>query len=392
MQRVAVLGATGSIGTSALDVLSRYPEDFCVYALAAGTRIEKLVGLAARFHPEVVGIADQEKVKALKDLLAARGLQSIRVVAGAKDVASLAAESRVDTVLQAVVGAAGLAPSFEAARAGKRLLLANKESVVCGASLLMETVKKGGATLLPIDSEHNAIFQCLHGASRDERKAARIWLTCSGGPFRDKKDLDLSKVTPEVALSHPTWSMGKKISIDSATLMNKGFEVIEARYLFDVPSERIRVVVHPQSVLHSMVEFSDGSVIGQMGPTDMRLAIAYCLGYPKRLVGTDVRLDFTQLGPLTFEAPDTARFPLLTHAYDALRAGGLATVVLNAANEMAVGAFLNRAIRFTDIAWVCETMLRKVSGSAPTSLEEILETDAAVRAQSAEEIARLSRL
>ena len=300
MQRIAVLGATGSIGTSALDVLSRYPDDFYVHTLAAGTRIEKLADLAARFHPEVVGIADKNKAKDLKDLLAARGLQTIRIAAGSGDVASLAGESRVDTVLQAVVGAAGLAPSFQAARAGKRLLLANKESVVCGTSLLMDTIKKGGATLLPIDSEPNAVFQCLHGASQQDRKAARIWLTCSGGPFRDKKDLDLSRVTPESALSHPTWSMGRKISIDSATLMNKGFEVIEARYLFDVPSEHIRVVVHPQSVLHSMVEFSDGSVIGQMGPTDMRLAIAYCLGYPKRLVGTDVRLDFTKLGSLTF--------------------------------------------------------------------------------------------
>ena len=387
MQRVAVLGATGSIGTSALDVLSRYPDDFCVHSLAAGTRIDKLADLACRFRPKVLGIADETKAPALRSLLASRGLAEIKVVAGAREVAFLASDREVDTVLQAVVGAAGLAPSFAAARAGKRLLLANKESVVCGGALLMKTLRENGATLLPIDSEHNAIFQCLQGAGEAERKASRIWLTCSGGPFRDKKDLDLTRVTPEQALSHPTWSMGRKISIDSATLMNKGFEVIEARYLFDIAPERIRVVVHPQSVLHSMVEYSDGSVIGQMGPTDMRLAIAYCLGYPKRLVGTDTRLDFTKLGPLTFEAPDTARFPLLSHAYEALNTGGIATIVLNAANEIAVGAFLNKKILFTDIAHVCEAMLARMSGPSPASLQEILQTDTLVRVKTAEYIA-----
>ncbi len=381
IQNVAVLGATGSIGQSALKVISLYPERFRVRSLCAGHRTKELVDLALKFHPDYVGIADKTKATELRDLLNDAGLKDIKVIAGAEAATELAQDPETQTVIGAVVGAAGLSPSFAAAEAGKRLLLANKESVVCGGSLLMNAIRKNRATLLPVDSEHNAIFQCLDGASEPERAKAKIWLTCSGGPFRAKKDLDLSTVTPEMALNHPTWSMGSKITIDSATLMNKGFEVIEAHHLFGVAPDSIRVVVHPQSVLHSMVEFTDGSVIGQMGPTDMRLAIAYCLGYPERISGLTERLDFTKLSNLTFEAPDVERFPLLKTAYEALKAGGIASIVLNAANEVAVAAFLAKKIRFTDIATVCRKLLEQFTEHAPSSLEEILSADAEARAR-----------
>ncbi len=381
IQNVAVLGATGSIGQNALKVIALYPERFRVRSLCAGRRVKELADLAVKFRPDCVGIADKTKATELRDLLNTAGLRETEVIAGADVAKELAQDPKSQTVIGAVVGAAGLSPSFAAARAGKRLLLANKESVVCGGALLMNAIRKNGATLLPVDSEHNAIFQCLDGVSSQEREKAKIWLTCSGGPFRDKKDLDLSTVTPEMALNHPTWSMGKKISIDSATLMNKGFEVIEAHHLFGVAPDSIRVVIHPQSVLHSMVEFSDGSVLGQMGPTDMRLAIAYSLGYPERLSGLSERLDFTKLASLTFEAPDMERFPLLKTAYEALKAGGIAPIVLNAANEVAVAAFLDKKIRFTDIARVCRKLLEQFTEHAPSSLEDILSADAEARAR-----------
>ena len=390
IQNVAILGATGSIGQSALKVIALYPDRFRVRSLCAGSRVKELADLAVRFRPDCVGIADETKAKELRTLLNTSGLNHIEVIAGATVAKQMAEDSEAHTVIGAVVGAAGLVPSFAAAKAGKRLLLANKESVVCGGALLMKTIREKGATLLPVDSEHNAIFQCLDGVAPTERLKAKLWLTCSGGPFRAKKDLDLSTVTPEMALNHPTWSMGSKISIDSATLMNKGFEVIEAHHLFGVAPRAIRVVVHPQSVLHSMVEFADGSVIGQMGPTDMRLAIAYCLGYPERLSGLNERLDFTKLSNLTFEAPDLERFPLLKTAYEALDSGGIASIVLNAANEIAVAAFLSRKIRFTDIAKVCRTLLDQFSQPSPSSLEEILSVDFEARARARVLVSNLS--
>jgi len=379
MQRVCILGATGSIGRSALDVLSRYPDAYRVHSLAAGRRVEELVQLCLRFRPKRVAIADPTLYRKLKDSLEAAGLQKVEAMAGSEALCELASDTEADSVLQAVVGAAGLAPSFAAARAGKRLMLANKESVVCGGQLLMRTVQENGCTLLPVDSEHNAIFQCLVGADALERCRVKLWLTCSGGPFRTRKDLDLSTVTPQMALSHPTWSMGRKISIDSATLMNKGFEVIEASHLFGVPADRICVVVHPQSVLHSMVEFSDGSVIGQMGPTDMRLPIAYSLAYPERISGLEKRLDFRTLNAMTFEAPDRERFPLLGYAFEALERGANASIVLNAANEVAVLAFLEERIRFTDIARTCRVLMDSMSGEAPATLEQILALDSEAR-------------
>ena len=313
----------------------------------------------------------------MKTALADAGLADIDVHAGQEAVTALAEDPDTQTVVQAVVGAAGVAPTFAAARAGKRLLLANKESVVCGGGLLMRTVRDCGAELLPVDSEHNAIFQCLSGASPKARAGARILLTASGGPFRGRKDL--KGITVEQALAHPRWNMGRKISIDSATLMNKGLEVIEARWLFDFEPSRIQVVVHPESIVHSAVEFEDGAVIAQLGSADMRTPIAYSLGWPERLDGHARRLSLTEIGRLTFEEPDTNIFPLLRIAYEALEKGDGSTIVLNAANEIAVEAFLARRIPFDAISKVIQDMLARISEPFPQSAEDILALAARVR-------------
>lgn len=387
MENIVLLGATGSIGTSTLDVIAQHPDRFAVYGVSAGSNTKALAAIAARTHAKVAVIADTALLDQLASDIRAAGLvpgKDIEVSAGSESLVALARDPKADTIVQATVGAAGLAASFAAARCGKRLLLANKESVVCGGDLFMRTVRENGAVLLPVDSEHNAIFQCLAAGNDQDRKAAHLWLTCSGGPFRAKKDLDLSTVTPEMALSHPTWSMGSKISIDSATLMNKGLEVIEAHHLFDIDCENIHVAVHPQSVVHSMVEFTDGAVIAQMGAADMRLPIAHCLGWPERINGGVKHLDFTAMQNLTFEAPDLVRFPQLQYAYDAIKTGGIACIVLNAANEIAVGAFLRKEIGFTDIAGACRAMLDTVSGPAPQTEEDIILADAQVRRLTAE--------
>lgn len=384
MHNIALLGATGSIGKSTLAVIRQYPGEFRLHSIAAGSNIEALVAIALEFRPERVVVADESKYNELKTTLLSRGLGGIKVAAGDQAVFDLGRDPVADTVVHAIVGAAGLAPAFAAAQGGKRLLLANKESVVCGGELLMRAVKRFKATMLPIDSEHNAIFQCLQGASDYDRENVRLWLTCSGGPFHAKKSLDLSTVTAAQALMHPTWSMGRKITIDSATLMNKGFEVIEAHHLFSVSPQRIRVVIHPQSVVHSMVEYLDGSVLAQMGPTDMRLAIAYCLGYPNRTSGLSERLDFTKLGLLSFMAPDTNRFPLLAYAYEALSEKPGTPIVLNAANEIAVEAFLANKIGFMDIAKLCRKMLDTVDFKSPDDLASIQAIDAEVRAKTKE--------
>ena len=382
MQNIALLGATGSIGSSALDVISRYPERFNVQALTCGKNVKKLAQLAAVWRPEVVAIADETLYKPLMNELANAGVTTVRVEAGNDAMAAIAADTNVDTVISAIVGAIGAVSTFAAVGAGKRTLIANKESIVCGGEVLMNLAREKGATVLPVDSEHNAIFQCLESASRDERERAKVWLTCSGGPFHAKKDIDLKSVTPAQALAHPTWNMGKKISIDSATLMNKGLEVIEAHHLFQKPAEQIGVVIHPQSIVHSMVEYADGAVIAQLGCPDMRLPISYCLGYPQRLEGGVKSLDFSQAMNLTFEAPDMERFPQLGLAFDAIREGGVASIVLNAANEIGVEAFLEEKIGFTDIAKLCSTMMGKVTGKMPESLEDILAVDASVREKS----------
>lgn len=386
MQNIAIFGATGSIGGSTLDVLSHYKDRYRVFALTANSRVEELVRLCESHHPRVALVADESKKGKLASALKTRGLTDIEVWAGESDLVRLAALPEVDVAVLAIVGAAGLAPTFSAARAGKRLLLANKESVVCGGALLMTSIKEHGAELLPVDSEHNAIFQCLTSASDEDRKNARLILTASGGPFR--KRMDLTGVTPEDAVAHPTWNMGRKISVDSATLMNKGLEVIEASWLFGFPPDRIDVVIHPQSLIHSMVQYADGCILAQMGAPDMRTPIAYSLGWPERLDGFAKRVDFAALGSVTFEAPDIQRFPQLGYAYEALRMGGAASIVLNAANEIAVEAFLDRRIRFLDIARACRHMMDTMVLAAPKSLPEVLAADREARIKTREVIAQ----
>lgn len=386
MQNIAIFGATGSIGGSTLDVLSHYKDRYRVFALTANSRVEELVRLCESHHPRIALVADESKKDVLASSLKTRGLTDIEVWAGESDLVRLAALPEVDVAVLAIVGAAGLAPTFSAARAGKRLLLANKESVVCGGALLMKSIKEHGAELLPVDSEHNAIFQCLACASEEDRKNARLILTASGGPFR--KRMDLTEVTPEDAVAHPTWNMGRKISVDSATLMNKGLEVIEASWLFGFPPDRIDVVIHPQSLIHSMVQYADGCILAQMGAPDMRTPIAYSLGWPKRLDGFAKRVDFAALGSVTFEAPDIQRFPQLGYAYEALRMGGAASIVLNAANEIAVEAFLDRRIRFLDIARASRQMMDSLVLAAPKSLEEVLAADREARIKTREVIAQ----
>lgn len=386
MQNIAIFGATGSIGGSTLDVLSHYKDRYRVFALTANSRVEELVRLCESHHPRIALVADESKKDELASSLKTRGLNDIEVWAGESDLVRLAALPEVDVAVLAIVGAAGLAPTFSAARAGKRLLLANKESVVCGGALLMKSIKEHGAELLPVDSEHNAIFQCLTSASDEDRKNARLILTASGGPFR--KRMDLTEVTPEDAVAHPTWNMGRKISVDSATLMNKGLEVIEASWLFGFPPDRIDVVIHPQSLIHSMVQYADGCILAQMGAPDMRTPIAYSLGWPERLDGFAKRVDFAALGSVTFEAPDIQRFPQLGYAYEALRMGGAASIVLNAANEIAVEAFLDRRIRFLDIARACRHMMDTMVLAAPKSLPEVLAADREARIKTREVIAQ----
>lgn len=386
MQNIAIFGATGSIGGSTLDVLSHYKDRYRVFALTANSRVEELVRLCESHHPRIALVADESKKDELASSLKTRGLTDIEVWAGESDLVRLAALPEVDVAVLAIVGAAGLAPTFSAARAGKRLLLANKESVVCGGALLMKSIKEHAAELLPVDSEHNAIFQCLTSASDEDRKNARLILTASGGPFR--KRMDLTEVTPEDAVAHPTWNMGRKISVDSATLMNKGLEVIEASWLFGFPPDRIDVVIHPQSLIHSMVQYADGCILAQMGAPDMRTPIAYSLGWPERLDGFAKRVDFAALGSVTFEAPDMQRFPQLGYAYEALRMGGAASIVLNAANEIAVEAFLDRRIRFLDIARACRHMMDTMVLAAPKSLPEVLAADREARIKTREVIAQ----
>jgi 1-deoxy-D-xylulose-5-phosphate reductoisomerase len=375
-QSVTILGATGSIGTSALDVIARHPERYRVHALTAQSSVDALADLAQRFRPAVVVIGDPALEASLQVALKGRGA-SARVAAGRDALIDVARAPEVDAVLSAIVGAAGLMPTLAAAEAGKRLMLANKEAVVCAGELLMAAVHRGRAVLLPVDSEHNAIHQCLAGVREAERDGARLVLTASGGPFRHRRDLE--DVTPDEACAHPNWVMGRKISVDSATLMNKGLEVIEASWLFGMPVDRIDVVIHPQSVIHSMVEFPDGSVLAQMGTPDMRTPLAYALAWPERVASGAQRLDFTRLGGLTFEEPDRQRFPCLGFAYAALRHGRGASAVLNAANEVAVQAFLDGRLRFTEIATTIERVLEAFDPAAPAAVDEVLEIDRQAR-------------
>ena len=381
MRRVALLGATGSIGDSALDVIARHPDRFVVTALAAHRNAAKLAALCRRFRPTIAALLDVDAARALAADLAGDRLPT-RVLAGPEGVAEAAALDEVDTVLAAIVGAAGLSPTLAAARAGKRILLANKEALVIGGALFMRAVEEGGASIVPIDSEHNAIFQCLpEGYARDPAKAGvrRILLTASGGPLRERPLAQFGAVTPDEACAHPNWSMGRKISVDSATMMNKGLEVIEAHWLFGVPRHAIEVVIHPQSVIHSLVEYVDGSVLAQLGHPDMRTPIAQALAHPERIDAGVPRLELPALAALAFAAPDLERFPCLGLAYAALDAGGSAPVTLNAANEVAVEAFLTGRARFTDIPATCAEVLARLPAHPVGALDEALAADGAAR-------------
>jgi 1-deoxy-D-xylulose-5-phosphate reductoisomerase len=379
---ISVLGATGSIGDSALDVIAQHPDRFSVVALTAHRQWEKLAQLCVRHRPGVAALSDPDAAHALERALAGQGLPT-RVLAGEAGVIEAAALAGADTVVAAIVGAAGLKPTLAAATAGKRILLANKEALVIGGAAFMAEVAAGEATLLPIDSEHNAIFQCLPaGYGRDPAAAGvrRILLTASGGPFRTRPLAELAAVTPEQACAHPNWVMGRKISVDSATMMNKGLEIIEAHWLFGVARERIEVVVHPESVIHSLVEYVDGSVLAQLGQPDMRTPIAQALAFPDRVATGVSALELVRHGALTFAAPDHDRFPCLALAYAALGAGGTAPAVLNAANEVAVAAFLAGRIRFTDIAPACAEALARLPAVPVRTLDDALAADGEARA------------
>jgi 1-deoxy-D-xylulose-5-phosphate reductoisomerase len=381
-QRLVILGSTGSIGTSTLDVVALHPERYEVFGLSSHQRVDLLAQQCRQWRPRYAVLPTAERAETLRTLLAGSGLRT-EVLVGPEALCRLAAEPEVDSVMAAIVGAAGLPACMAAARAGKRLLLANKEALVVGGALFMRAVAEGGATLLPIDSEHSAIFQCLpEDRSAWARRIDHIVLTASGGPFRERTHDTLHDVTPEQAVAHPNWVMGRKISVDSATMMNKALEVIEARWLFDLPPERIRVVVHPQSIIHSMVVCRDASVLAQLGTPDMKVPIAYGLSFPERIASGAPALDFMGLKPLTFLEPDRARCPGLFLSWDALRAPEGTTAVLNAANEEAVAAFLAGTIRFTAIHSVNARTLDRLPpalGAHPT-VDDLIELDSRARA------------
>lgn len=369
---ITILGATGTIGVNTLDVIERHRDQYEIVALTANQNVEKLLQQCLEYQPAYAVMVDERAADKLQQALAERSSQT-QVLAGVESLEYVAALNEVDYVMAAIVGAAGLIPNLAAAKAGKRVLLANKEALVMSGQLFMDTVRDNNAQLLPIDSEHNAIFQCL---SQEEKSGIeKILLTGSGGPFRTRALDTLNEVTPEEAVAHPNWVMGKKISVDSATMMNKGLEVIEACWLFDVSDDQIQVVVHPQSTIHSMVSYRDGSVLAQLGQPDMRTPIAYSLGWPQRIEAGVETLDFFTLKSLDFEAPNFERFPCLRLAYEAHREGGRATIALNAANEVAVDAFLNKRIRFTDIPHLIEDALQNVSSGTPSVLKDILIQD-----------------
>jgi len=392
MINVAILGSTGSIGTSTLDVISRQSERFRAFALTAHSNVDRLYEQCQRFKPEIAVMVSESSASLLEEKLKNNSQTAhIKVLSGQQSLDEVASNSQVDYVMAAIVGAAGLSSSLAAAKSGKRILLANKESLVMSGDLFMQAVKDNGATLLPIDSEHNAIFQSMpekltqRGTCIDSDGALhasgveKILLTASGGPFLHKTNNELLNVTPDQACAHPTWEMGRKISVDSATMMNKGLEVIEASWLFNASADDIQVVIHPQSVIHSMVSYNDGSVLAQLGNPDMRTPIAHAMAWPDRMDSGVEQLDIFKIAQLNFEQPDFERFVCLRLAYDALRASGTAPAILNAANEIAVDAFLNEKIAFTQIADVVEKTMDQLDFKAATSLDVILAADSDAR-------------
>src|SRR3989344_2610452 len=377
--RVSVLGATGSIGTNTLDVISRHPERFEVFSLTGASRVPELLAQCQRWRPRYAVMPDGQAAARLREAVRECGLPT-EVLDGEAALVDVAAHPDVDIVMGAIVGAAGLPPCLAAARAGKRLLLANKEALVVGGELFMQAVRDGGATLVPIDSEHSAIFQCLpQDPSTWPGRIDHIVLTASGGPFRQRDPSTFADITPEQACAHPNWVMGRKISVDSATMMNKALEVIEARWLFDLTPDQVRVVIHPQSIVHSLVEYVDGSVLAQLGNPDMRTPIAHALAWPERIESGVKSLNLFELARLDFESPDLNRFPCLRLAYAAARPRGPAPVILNAANEVAVQAFLDRRIGFTDIPRVIEHPLSLLPASQDPQLGAVLSDDVRAR-------------
>lgn len=369
-RNIAILGSTGSIGTQTLDIIDEYPQRFRPVVLTARRNVDLLAAQAAKFLPERVVIADESLYPRLKDLLSEL---PIKVEAGSDAIAEAAAAESVDMVVTAMVGYSGLIPTIRAIEAGKTIALANKETLVVAGSLITSLVRKHGAKIIPVDSEHSAIFQCLQGEST--ARGRKIILTASGGPFRKMTADQLSRVTVADALNHPNWQMGAKVTIDSASMMNKGFEMIEARWLFDCPPKNIQIVVHPQSIVHSMVEFTDGSIKAQLGVPDMHLPIRYALGYPERLHTDTPPLTLSQYSQLTFEAPDYEKFPHLSYAFDAIRMGGNMPCILNAANEKGVDAFLKGKIRFTDMATLVKATMEQTPFSSKTDLDTLIATN-----------------
>jgi 1-deoxy-D-xylulose-5-phosphate reductoisomerase len=383
MKRISILGSTGSIGRSTLSVAESYPERFQIVALAAGSNLEAAFELALRWKPLVISIAAEADADALGARLKKSGHGGIEVVHGAAGTVRVATHPEVDFVVSAIVGVAGLEATYEAVRAGKVVGLANKECLVAAGELITAEARRQGKPLLPIDSEHNAVHQCLRGGRMEE--VERIWLTASGGPFLNTPRAEFDSITVEQALNHPTWKMGRRITVDSATLMNKGFEVIEACRLFHLPPSKVEVIVHPQSTIHSMVEFVDGSILAQFSVTDMRLPILYALTYPER-IQSDMRFAVSDLRHLDFSPPDMSKFPCLRLAYEAAEAGGAKTVALNAADEVAVAAFLEGTIRFNDIPRIIEDVLSRTNTGSLESIGSVLKADAAARGCAQEQV------
>jgi len=378
---VTVLGSTGSIGVNTLDVIARHADRYRAVALTANSDVERMLAQCRDFRPDYAVMANEAAAESLVQQLRETGLETV-VLSGDEGLVQVATLPEADCVMAAIVGAAGLLPALAAARAGKRIMLANKEALVVSGKIFMDAVRENDAVLLPVDSEHNAIFQCMPPAYQgdlDQAGVHRILLTASGGPFRDMAPAELESVTPEQACAHPNWVMGRKISVDSATMMNKGLEVIEACWLFNAEPSRVEVVIHPQSVIHSLVDYVDGSVLAQLGSPDMRTPIAYALAWPERIEAGVNRLDLFEVARLDFQAPDLDRFPCLRLAYEALERGGTASAILNAANEVAVDAFLNGRLKFTAIAKVVEKTLTALPSAAVVSLEQVLEADGEAR-------------
>lgn len=376
MKAISILGSTGSIGCNSLKVIEHLG-GYRVVALAAGRNMPKLAEQIAKFRPEIVSCENESCIDDLRTELKASGIAAPKIVFGEDGLVEVATHNKAEILISAAVGSVGFIPTLRAIEAGKRIALANKETLVMAGEVMTEAAAKSGAEILPVDSEHNAIHQCLRGERSSEVK--RLILTASGGPFRTRTKDEIENATVEQALAHPNWTMGDKITIDSATLMNKGLEVIEAKWLFGFDAERISVVVHPQSVVHSMVEFVDGSVIAQMGVTDMRHPIQYALTYPERQAGYLPPLDLTSIGTLTFEQPDTERFPCIELAYEALRAGGTATAILNAANEVSVSAFLESRIGFSEIARINKAVMDTCIPAAADTIDAVIDADRAAR-------------